>query len=312
MPFVSNLQAASSTPSGVANPLGSSAMPTGDILDIYNNIKDREMRDFQNKASFMADLSLKQERLRKMYDNMDSTYGMGPQITDTQKTATNPSGQPQNTVMAADPNALTGYQKADLALKQQGQNIESQRVAQTGQLGQQKLDIQSAQEKLNQQKSDQVYETKQADLQRKYDEAATKAKESDAKLKQNETDLDKRLAAAKEHEKNMADLHKAQMDLQQSKYDKAVSDHKDAMNKMQQRLDQQKNTQTVKRDAQGNIISTTDTSRGGKTLMYGPDGSQHMIANEKIQDAKDNYQMTTEPPKQQEQNNNDNQNDEEE
>lgn len=306
MGFVSNLAAAGSSPSGVANPLGSGTGNFGDILDVYNNIKDREMRDFQNKASFMADLSLKQDRLRKLYDTMDSTYGMGPQITDTQKTGTNPSGQPQqNVVLGQDPNALTGYQKADLSMKQNAQNIESQRVAQQGRIGQEQVDIKQQQEKLNQQKSDQIRDQKINELQQKRDAALQKANETDAKLKQQEGDFNKKLDAMKQHEANMKELHDAETKLKDAQHEDAQIKMKANIDALKQRLDQA--SKQTKSTTVGGETKTETITKGtqDKVQMYGPDGSVHMIPKDKVQDAKDNYQMSESKPDQQQDQNQD-------
>ena len=62
----------------------------------------------------------------------------------------NPQGM--NTVEKQDPNQITAPMQAELGIKQQGLNLDSQKLAQSGKLGQEAVDIKGQQEKLNQQK----------------------------------------------------------------------------------------------------------------------------------------------------------------
>src|ERR1700680_1543825 len=63
MTFMANLAA---NPSGSV--YGQPGPENQDALGIVNQLKDREMRDFQNKANFMSDLSLKQDRLKQLFN----------------------------------------------------------------------------------------------------------------------------------------------------------------------------------------------------------------------------------------------------
>src|SRR5258708_31244549 len=100
-----------------SNPSGSiygqpSQTSDQDVLNLVNQKKDREMRDFKEKSNFMSDLSLRQEsRMRSLFPPESSQQG-----------------QPQNVVLGQDPNAMTGYQKGELGIRQQGINQDQQRL----------------------------------------------------------------------------------------------------------------------------------------------------------------------------------------
>lgn len=54
-----------------------------DTLKIVNQLRNRELDDFKNKANFMADLSLKQEKLRDIFKDpalqQQAMTGLPPQ-----------------------------------------------------------------------------------------------------------------------------------------------------------------------------------------------------------------------------------------
>src|SRR5260370_12448799 len=89
-----------------ANPSGSGIYgqpkedSEGDMLSVVNKLKDREMQDFQTKANFMSDLSLRQEaRMRSLYD--------------PSKAANAPKDVAPAQVMT-NPNQMTEAQKSEL------------------------------------------------------------------------------------------------------------------------------------------------------------------------------------------------------
>src|SRR5712664_3668918 len=179
MTFMQNL---ANNPSGGIYDSGNRASSTGDTLDIVNRLKDREKRDFMDKANFMSDLSLKQERLRSMY-NPDTSQGvMGGYSGPSGQQGQNAPSQGMNTVMAHDPSQMTAFQKGELGVRQQGMNLESQRLAQSGRMGEERLGIQRSQEKLNEEKNKGIHEQKQADMQRKIEDSTKKFELAQAEL----------------------------------------------------------------------------------------------------------------------------------
>src|SRR5713226_7367508 len=160
MTFMDSLAANSSNSPG-SGVYGQPKIPDDqDTLFLVDRLKDREMRDFKDKTNFMSDLSLRQEsRMRDLFAPEKKS----------------PSDMP--VTMMQDPNSMTGYQKGELGVRQQevgqrqqGLNLESQRLSKQERLGQEALDVKTAQEKLNQQKSDQAH-------QQKLDELTTKQNE---------------------------------------------------------------------------------------------------------------------------------------
>jgi hypothetical protein len=255
-----------------------------DVLSVVNKLKDREMLDFRNKANFMSDLSLRQQfRQRQMFP---------------------PEQASQNTVLAPDPNQMSGYQKGELDLKQQqlGQDksLDSQKLAQQGKLGQEALDVKTAQEKLNQQKSDQINTSKQADLQRKIDESnnkldlANRALEAKTQAGEDTLQAHKDLAAAVEERHNAErEITKHKMDVQDEQFKALRLEHDNL-------LKQNQNTVQTKTDNTGASITTT-TKKGdavnapvknpdGTYTVTSPNGTKGVIPADKLGDWMQNHQ----------------------
>ena len=247
-----------------------------DVLGIVNSLKDREMLDFKNKASFMADLELKQNRLRRLFDT-ETGQNQGSQQ--------GPGGQ-MNTVMAKDPNSMTGYEKGELGVRQQQLGLDQQKLQQQGKMGEQALDIKQQQETLNKQKSDQIDAVKQADMQRKIDESNQKIELAKQQLQQRTDNAQAQL-----------DAHKALSDAMEERYKLEIA-QKDAQfnathSQMQQRIDlltkqaeAAKHTKSVKTDSQGNSI-TTETTKGSAAdtvQVKGKDGNVYEIPADKLDD----------------------------
>src|ERR1700676_2100732 len=95
-----------------ANPSGSvygqPAPDNQDAMSLVNNLKDREMRDFQNKATFMSDLSLKQDRQRALFNPEDPTGQLGASATNKQPQQNTQMGKTEQ-----DPNQMSAFQKAE-------------------------------------------------------------------------------------------------------------------------------------------------------------------------------------------------------
>jgi len=273
-----------------ANPAGSSSisgMPAvqnnGNVLDIVNNLKDREMQDFKNKANFMSDLSIKQDRLKSLFNPND---GWNPSAS--------PSGQggqggqqpqqPQqmNTVFR-DPNALSGYEKGELGIRQQGLNLDQQKMAQAGKMGEQALGIKQQSEQLAQQKSDQINAQKTADMQRKIDESGQKFAAAQAELDRKTKAGEDTLQAHKDLAAAVEERHKLELAQGQAKLDQKDAEFQDLKKQHQTLMDQAANSTVTKTDNQGNQI-TTKTSKGSTVNAIGKDGNTYTIPADKLND----------------------------
>jgi hypothetical protein len=260
-----------------ANPSGGIAgqpnqTSDADALGIVNRIKDREMQDFQSKATFMSDLSLRQQqRMAAMFPPEKHNEGTG-QV------------QP-NVAMAKDSNQMTGYEKGELGVRQQGMNLESQKMAQSGKLGQEALDIKTQQEKVNQTKSDQINATKQADMQRKIDESNQKIQLATDALRQKTDNAEAQLKLHENLAKAVEERHKLEMANMQNKFDITSGQHQQTIDSLNERIKQTGNTHQVKKDAAGNVI-TTDTQKGSAAdtiRVTGPNGEKGTVnANETL------------------------------
>lgn len=255
---------ANSTPnrSGI---YGQPGIPTDqDNLTIVNKLKDREMQDFKDKANFMSDLSLKQEqRMRNLFDPND------PKNMNIQD-------RPQVMMPSASaPGVMSEYQKGELGVRNREADLESQRIAQQGKLGQEAQDTKAAQEKLNQQKSDQIHQQKIDDLTNKQNEYKQKMDLAHEQLKNKTTNLEQQLELHKTIAENTKAYHDAQQAMNDLKFKKSESDHKDAMDAMQKKLDQASHTSTTTEiDAEGNK-KTVDVKKGSavNAPTQNPDGT---------------------------------------
>lgn len=268
---------------------GQPTNPTdGDVLNVVNQMKDREMRDFKDKANFMADLSLKQEKARAIFD--PSKFG-GP--------GSNQYGGPggaaeakapnmnANTINAGDPNQMSGYEKGELGIKQQGVNLESQRLKQTGKLGQEALDIKTAQEKLNQQKSDQINANKQADMERKIEEANQRIELAQNALQSKNTNAEATLAAHKEMAAAVEERHKLEIANMQNRFDTTSKQHQQTIDNLSEQLKQRgrsKTTTELNPDGTKKIVTTERGSAADTINVIGKDGNQYTIPKDKLND----------------------------
>ena len=259
-------------------------------LSIVNQLKDREMQDFQKKAQFMSDLSLRQNRLQRIYDNIDRTSSQSQQ-----------GGSPtqgMNTVAGFDPNAMTGYEKGELGVRQQQANTESQRQQQQATQGQEAINIKSEQEKLNQQKSDQINQEKQADMQRKITESEAKIKQAQDALAAKNTNAEAQLQAHKDLATAMEERHKLELAQKDAAFQESKKQHQAQIDDMQKKLDEASHSETTTEvDASGNKKTVT-TNRGSqpKTVKgTGKDGKQYDVPVGKIDDWNQNHaQLGTE------------------
>lgn len=279
MSFMSNL---------AANPSGSVYGQPGngdeeDPLNLVNRLKDRENMDFQNRANFMSDLSLKQDRMKRIYD--------------TAQSSPNENNKQPNVVMGHNPDEITPAQKADLGIKQQGLNIDSQRLAQTGKLGQESLNLKSEQEKLNQQKSDQINQTKQADMQRKIDESNKKIELAQQALESKNNNAEQTLQMHKDLAAAVEERHKLEMENMQHRFDVTSTGHQKTIDALNERIKQQGKTTTTTEVNPEGTKKTTKTLKGSAAdtvQVTGKDGKTYTIPADKQDDWEANHAEDTE------------------
>jgi hypothetical protein len=253
-------------------------------LNIVNQLKDREMIDYKNKALFDADLNARQGmRMRSLFD---------PEGARQQQNQGQPNTQGMNTVMARDPNEMTGYQKGELGIRQQENNLESQRLNQTGKMGQQSLDIRDAQQKLNQEKSNQIDELKKNDLQRKIDESNKKLELAQKALEQKGMSAEAALQAHKDLATAMEERHKLELENKQHQFDITSKQHQDQIDALNKKIEQRADTQTTTELNPDGTKKTVTTKRGAgaKTVtVKGKDGKPYQIPADKVDDWNANH-----------------------
>jgi hypothetical protein len=261
-------------------------------LGIVNHLKDREMADFKDKANFMADLSLKQDRLRALYDPQKMS-AQAPQ--QDPYAGSNASIQNQKNMQSLmnpkDPNAIGASQKADLDMKQK-------QLDQQGKLGQEAQDTKAAQEKLNQQKSDQIHAQKIAELESKQTESKNKLDLATQGLADKTKSAADQLALHKTIMDNTKAYHDAEMAKQDLKFQKSQSDHKDQMDMMQKKLDAANKSvkTTLSQDGTSKTVQTTTGSPPATVRVQGKDGIFGTISADKLDDWNANHAHPDSPP----------------
>jgi hypothetical protein len=238
------------------------------VLSIVNQLKDRNMADFKDKATFMSNLSMQQNRMQRIFDAQQQ----GPQ---NEQQGQQPQ-QGMNTVMK-DPNAMTAHEKADIGIKQQGLSLEQQKMAQSGKLGQEQLDLKQQTEKLNQQKADQSHQAVIDKLTFDKSVAESKAAHAEEVLQNRNSNLEEKLAAQKAIADMNNTVHMLQLQIRDA--DNARNNNTRMRGQDMQRensldrLNQLGNTETnVRINPDGS--RTTDIQRGGQVgaPIRQPDG----------------------------------------
>jgi len=256
--FLANL-AANPQNSSVYQGPGSNFNPdqeSGAALRLFNQIRDRDMNDYKEKANFMSDLSLKQDRLRRIFDQQ------------------NPEQQPQQApMMMRDPNAMNEYQKGELGIRQQGMDVERAKLAQQDKFGQEALDVKNAQEKLNQQKSDQINALKQAENERKINDANERIRVSEEKLKQTGDNFKAQLDAHNEHYAAMEERHKLELAQKDQQFRATQTQHQQTIDALKEKIKQQGSSDVIieqNPDGTKRTISTRRGSAANKVRVDGP------------------------------------------
>lgn len=283
MTFMNNLM---SNPGGSIS--GQPQQGVQDPLGLVNNLKDREMRDFQNKATFMADLSLKQDRLRALFDPSKNQTGTGeaPQ----QSSGITPGSQPKT---------IDPAQQAELGIRQQQANTESQRVNQQGKFGQEAQDVKSKQEALNQQKSDQIHQQKQSELEAKISQANDKLTQAQAALAQKGATAEASLQAHKDLAAAVEERHKLEIDNMNHKFEVTSGQHQQTIDNLTEQLKQRGHqSQDIKTNPDGTEKSI-DTRRGSAAdiiQVQHKNGKTYEIPKDKLDEWNANHAPEDQQP----------------
>lgn len=298
MTFMSNL-AANPGGSGIYGQPAQSS--DSDMLGIVNQLKDREMSDFKNKANFMADLSLKQDKMRALFD--PNRLGLQD------------NKQP-NVVLGQDPNEMTGEQKVnlgirqqDLGIRKQGMDLENKKLDERSRLSQEGLDIKTQQEQLNQQKSDQIHAQKMSDMQRKIDESNQKIEASRQALESKNTNAEATLQAHKDMAAAIEVRHKLELSQKDAQFNKIRDQHQQTIDNLTTQLKQrgnQKTTTELNPDQSKRITTIQRGDAADIISVQGKDGKTYTIPKDKMNDMDSDGTPHWKPIEQDDQDQNDN------
>jgi hypothetical protein len=284
--FMDSLARNPSGGSGIYGQGGQQGQTQGQALELVNQLKDREMRDFKEKSNFMSDLSLKQDRMRAMFDPSKTATEQNQGLSAGGQSGGANLPQGFSAVMAPQQShAETEYQKGELGIRQQGMNLESQKIAQAGKFGQEREDTRAAQEKLNQQKSDQIHQQKIEELTSKNKTHEDNIKLAQDKLKLAGDDFNKQLEAHKQLAAAVEERHKNELALKDLQFEKTKNDHKDAMKVIEDKAKAAAApvTKTEEVNKEGNKKTTT-TTKGGSVQVTGKDGQTYEIPADKVEE----------------------------
>lgn len=271
--------------SGIYGQPGSNNNAEGDVLDIFNKIKDRELQDYQNKGNIDLNLKNQQANLRRVFDPSNGA----------QQPATmgQPMKQPMNVVQANDPsqvqnpNQIPAEQQAQLGIRNKELDVNSQRLAQQGKFSQQALDIKDNQQKLNQQKSDQINEQKTNDLQRKTDEANAKLELAKQALTSKDNNLEKTIQAHKDIAAAVEERHKLEKERMQHDFEVTSAQHQQTIDALQKKVDQaghKSTTTTLSPDGTSKNVTTDSGTPGDTVQVTGKDNKTYTIPKNKLND----------------------------
>jgi hypothetical protein len=252
-----------------SNPSGSISGQPGpdntDALGIVNQLKDREMRDFQNKANFMSELSLKQDRQRMLFDpNNPNQDIMGTRTLNGMTAAMQKPQQSSGITPGSQSGQMNPQQTAEMSMRQQGMDLDKAKLAQAGKMGEERIANQTAQEKLNQQKSDQIHQQKQDELNAKITEANGKLSQAQAALAAKGVTAEQQLQSHKDLAAAMEERHKLELAQKDHEFQKTSDQHQQTIDNLTKQLEQKKapKTTTTSVNPEGTQRTTT-TQQGG-------------------------------------------------
>jgi hypothetical protein len=260
-----------------------------DVMSFVNQLRDRDMMDYKNKANFMADLQLRQEqRMRQLYD--PSKENVNTALAPGAMAGTVPSAFPIGDQAAGAP--MSQKDKAELELKKTQ--------------GQEALDIKSKQEALNQQKSDQINALKTADLEQKVNTSAQHIAYLNQQLTDRTKTADEQMQLHRDLAAAVEERHKLEIARMQHNFDIASQQHNRALDQADERIKASQNVQTTTTIDPTGQTKTTRTLRGpaaegfqstrpqqqpdGSWLVTDHNGDKHIIPSDKIDDWNQNYQ----------------------
>jgi len=237
-----------------------------DILSARQSMQRDDLNTFKNKANFMSDLSLRQNRMKSIYDLEGASQPPANGLFGMNNGMTSNNGQPMNTVLREDPDHITPFQREGLSIRKDDNAIDRSRVEQQGRLGSERLSIQDAQQKLNQQKSDQIKLQKENELAAKIVDSEGRLAFAQKRLEQNANDTAARM-----------ELIKAKQDADAAKFE-LVSHQKD---KQQEELNNYRAAQLAGKNRPIESETTTEVN---------PDGTKKTVKTRKgpISEEEDN------------------------
>lgn len=240
-------------------------------LSIVNQLRDRELRDFEHKANFMSDLTMRQNRMQSLFDP-------------------NKQAKPEmNTVMAADPNQLTAYQKGELGIRQRANDIDSQRLDQSNMFGQQNMELKDRQQQLNETKNEQINTAKQAEMQRKIDDSNARIEMAQKALDSKNTNAEAQLQAHKDLAAAVEERHKLELLNKQNEFDVTSKQHQEQIDALKKQIEQNANTTATTELSPDGTKKTVTTTKGKTVAVVGKDGKTYNIPADKVDDWNQNH-----------------------
>lgn len=221
-----------------------------DALSIVRKLKKINMQDYQDKARFDQDNSLRGEmRMRELFN---------PALIN-QKPNQNPA--PPQTVLSTEQE----LQNVERLQKPQLEIARSE-LGQKSRFGQQALDIKDAQQKLNDTKNSQINEDRDLERSRKVDESTRKADEVTKKLELAERTLtdrtatsEARLQAYKDRSDAMDERHKLELTQKDSHFQTTSEQNAEKIRILEEQLAQRglsESTTEVNEDGSKKVVTT--------------------------------------------------------
>lgn len=246
-----------------------------DVLSIVNKLRDRDMQDYRDKATFDDERSLRQEqRLRGLFDPSKHLN-----IQDMPHTPT------QNIM---NPETVLDLQ---LRSKQPELDVEKQKIASQNRFGQEKLNIQEAQQKLNETKNTQINEDRDAERQRKVEEANNKIKLAQDALADKTKSSENQLQAHKDMAAAIEERHKLELENKQHEFNTTTDLHKQQIAALEKQIADKaaqvansETTTTISPDEKTKTVTTKKGDAATKVQVLGKDGKTYTIPKDKLDD----------------------------
>jgi len=237
--------------------------------------------------------------------NPDTSQGvMGGYSGPSGQQGQNAPSQGMNTVMAHDPSQMTAFQKGELGVRQQGMNLESQRLAQSGRMGEERLGIQRSQEKLNEEKNKGIHEQKLADMQRKMEDSTKKFELAQAELDRKTKAGEDTIQAHKDLAAAVEERHKHELAQKDLVFEESKRVHDAAIKKMEEDSKNRSESETTTEVNPEGTKRTTTTKRGSASETIIVDGpktksnpsGKYPIPKNKLDDWNKNHRDVVLPP----------------